>query len=61
VDPASPDQMAEAVVRLATEEGLRHQLINAGRKIAVARTPERFVSDVLAFFDRFEAVRRCWA
>lgn len=61
VDPTSPEQMAEAVMRLAREEGLRQKLIESGRKIALARTPERFVGDALTFLDRFEAVRRCWA
>jgi len=61
VDPTSPEQIADAVVRLATEEGLRQKLADAGREIALARTPEMFVSEVLAFLDRFEAVRRCWA
>jgi glycosyltransferase involved in cell wall biosynthesis len=60
-EPTSPEQMAEAVVRLASEEGLRARLVDAGRKIAQARTPEGFVRDALAFLDRFEAVRRCWA
>jgi glycosyltransferase involved in cell wall biosynthesis len=61
VDPTSPEQMTEAVVRLASENGLRARLVDAGRKIAKARTPEGFVRDALAFLDRFEAVRRCWA
>jgi glycosyltransferase involved in cell wall biosynthesis len=61
VDPASPDQIAQAVMRLASEEGLRQILTAAGRKIAGARTPEGFVTQALAFLDRFEAVRRCWA
>jgi glycosyltransferase involved in cell wall biosynthesis len=61
VDPTSPDQMAEAVMRLASEEGLRQKLTAAGRKVARARTPEGFVTQALAFLDRFEAVRRCWA
>jgi glycosyltransferase involved in cell wall biosynthesis len=61
VDPTSPEQMTEAVVRLASENGLRQKLVDAGRKIAQARTPEGFVRDALAFLDRFEAVRRCWA
>jgi glycosyltransferase involved in cell wall biosynthesis len=61
VDPTSPDQMAEAVMRLASEDGLRARLVDAGRTIAKARTPEGFVGDALAFLDRFEAVRRCWA
>jgi glycosyltransferase involved in cell wall biosynthesis len=61
VDPTSPEQMTEAVVRLASENGLRARLVDAGRKIAQTRTPEGFVRDALAFLDRFEAVRRCWA
>jgi glycosyltransferase involved in cell wall biosynthesis len=61
VDPTSPEQMTEAVARLASENGLRARLVDAGRKIAKARTPEGFVRDALAFLDRFEAVRRCWA
>jgi glycosyltransferase involved in cell wall biosynthesis len=61
VDPTSPEQMTEAVVRIASENGLRARLVDAGRKIAQTRTPEGFVRDALAFLDRFEAVRRCWA
>jgi len=61
VDPAAPEQIAEAVVRLATEEGLREKLTSAGRKIAQGRTPQGFVEGALAFLDRFEAVRRAWA
>lgn len=61
VDPTSPEQIAQAVLRLAGEEGLRRNLIDAGREIAQARTPQGFVTEALAFLDRFEAVRRCWA
>jgi glycosyltransferase involved in cell wall biosynthesis len=60
VDPTSPEQIAEAVVRLGREEGLRQNLIDAGTKIAQSRSPEGFVGGALAFLDRFEAVRRCW-
>ena len=61
VDPTSPEQIAEAVMQLANENGLREKLIDAGKKIAQARTPQGFVRGALAFLDRFEAVRRCWA
>ncbi len=60
VDPTSPEQIAEAVMQLVNENGLREKLINAGKKIAQARTPQGFVENALAFLDRFEAVRRCW-
>jgi glycosyltransferase involved in cell wall biosynthesis len=60
VDPTSPEQIAEAVMQLANENGLREKLIDAGKKIAQARTPQGFVRGALAFLDRFEAVRRCW-
>lgn len=61
VDPASPEQIADAVIRLDSEQGLRERLTGAGRKIASARTPQGFVAEALAFLDRFEAIRRCWA
>ncbi|HLG83156.1 MAG TPA: glycosyltransferase family 1 protein [Bradyrhizobium sp.] len=61
VDPTSPEQIADSVLRLAREQGLRQNLIDAGAKIAEGRTPEGFVNEALAFLDRFEAVRRCWA
>jgi glycosyltransferase involved in cell wall biosynthesis len=61
VDPRSPDEIAQAVVRLQDENDLKPRLVEAGRKIALDRTPEGFVIDALAFLDRFEAVRRCWA
>lgn len=61
VDPASPEQIAGAVMHLAREEGLRGRLIEAGQRIASARTPEGFVGKALDFLDQFEAVRRCWA
>lgn len=61
VDPTSPERIADAVMRLASENGLRGKLVDAGRKIAQDRTPQAFVQSALAFLDRFEAVRRCWA
>jgi glycosyltransferase involved in cell wall biosynthesis len=61
VDARSPDEIAQAVIRLQDEKDLKPRLIEAGRKIALGRTPEGFVTEVLAFLDRFEAVRRCWA
>jgi glycosyltransferase involved in cell wall biosynthesis len=60
VDPTSPEQIADAVMRLASEEGLREKLVGAGKRIAQGRTPQGFVEGALAFLDRFEAVRRCW-
>jgi len=60
IDPASPEQIADAVMRLATEQGLPDKLLKAGKMIAKSRTPEGFVDKALQFLDRFEAVRRCW-
>jgi len=60
-DPTSPEQIADAVMRLASENGLRGKLIDAGKRIARERTPQGFVASALVFLDRFEAVRRCWA
>jgi glycosyltransferase involved in cell wall biosynthesis len=61
VNPASPEGIAQAVIRLQDEKELKPKLIEAGQKIALERTPQGFVTEVLAFLDRFESVRRCWA
>ena len=61
IDPKSPRQIADAIIRLQDDETLRSHLVGAGRKIAENRRPEAFVEKSLTFMDQFEAVRRCWA
>jgi glycosyltransferase involved in cell wall biosynthesis len=61
IDPKSPRQIADAVIRLENDKGLRSRMIEVGRKLAAERKPETFVEKALAFMDQFEAVRRCWA
>jgi len=61
IDPKSPREIADAIIRLQDDEVLRSRLVDAGHKIAEHRKPEIFVKKSLAFMDQFEAVRRCWA
>ena len=61
IDPKSPREIADAIIRLQDDEGLRSRLVDAGRKLAAERKPETLVEKSLAFMDEFEAVRRCWA
>lgn len=60
VPPTESARVAEAVRRLE-DAALREELIERGRTRAEALTAESFVRGVLAFFDEFEQVRKCWA
>lgn len=57
VAPTKPEEIADAVLRLPAE---RDELIRRGRIRARASTPRDYVASVLAFFDEFAPVRRCW-
>lgn len=59
VEPQDAAGVAEAV-RSLRDDGVRASLVDAGRQLAAERTPERYVSGVLDFFDEFEDVLRCW-
>jgi glycosyltransferase involved in cell wall biosynthesis len=59
-DPAVPDELARAIARVAAEPGLREALVARGRARAARFTPADFARGLLAFVDRFEAVRACW-
>ena len=61
IDPKSPRQIADAIIRLQDDEELRSRLVDSGHKLAVERKPESFVEKSLAFMDHFESIRRCWA
>jgi glycosyltransferase involved in cell wall biosynthesis len=60
VEPADPAQIAEAVRSLHDTPNLRAELIRRGRERAARWTGRDFVRGVLAYLDRFDAVRRCW-
>jgi glycosyltransferase involved in cell wall biosynthesis len=60
VDPSSPDQIAEAILRLHRDQKLRSDLIARGRERATHWTADEFVKGVFKIFDDFEPIRRNW-
>jgi glycosyltransferase involved in cell wall biosynthesis len=60
VDATKPEQIADAVVRLRREPGLRERLIRSGSARAQLHTTADFVRGVDQWLDEFEGVRRCW-
>jgi hypothetical protein len=47
-------------VRDLEDGGVRAPLVEAGRALAIERTPRNYVDGVLGFLDEFEATRRLW-
>jgi glycosyltransferase involved in cell wall biosynthesis len=58
VDPTSVDEIAQAITRVLTDEGLRTRLVSAGRERPQAFTWERCARGTLASWQRALADRR---
>jgi glycosyltransferase involved in cell wall biosynthesis len=61
LDPTSPEDWSQAVVRLRQDADLRQSLIAKGRKRAQRNSPQDFTRELLALFDEFALYRRTWA
>jgi glycosyltransferase involved in cell wall biosynthesis len=59
-DPTKPAAIAEAIARVVTDEQLRAQLIERGKKRAASWTGREFVGGIFKIFDAFAAQRCCW-
>ena len=59
-DPTKPAAIAEAIARVISDELLRAQLIERGKRRAAAWTSREFVHGVFEMLDAFEAQRCCW-
>lgn len=60
VAPEDPRQLAAAILQLERDTDLRATLIERGRERSARWSGNDYVASVLAFFDDFTAVRRCW-
>jgi glycosyltransferase involved in cell wall biosynthesis len=60
VNPAKPELLAAALVRLHADPGLRADLIERGRIRAQTQTPDRFVEGMLAILDELAPVVHTW-
>ncbi len=60
VGPTKPEEIAEAVRRLHSDEALRATLTARGHARARRFTGEDFVASVFEWLDEFAPIRHCW-
>ncbi|MDH3976582.1 MAG: glycosyltransferase family 4 protein [Deltaproteobacteria bacterium] len=60
VDPGSPEQIANAIISLYRDEGLRETLVQRGLKRSAKWTCDDYIKSVFSILDEFEPIRRCW-
>ncbi len=60
VNPVDENQIAEAVIRLESNQSLRRGLVERGRLRAEKWTARDYVRAVMQIIDDFEPIRRCW-
>jgi glycosyltransferase involved in cell wall biosynthesis len=59
-DPADPADIAQAILAVHRDRGLRAELIRRGREVVAVRSPRAYVEQVCRILDDFVAIRRCW-
>jgi glycosyltransferase involved in cell wall biosynthesis len=60
VDPGDETAMAQAILRLRDEPGLRDTLVKRGADRATAWSADDYVNQVMELAKTFETIRRCW-
>ena len=60
VRPESPDEIANAVVRLRQDKSTRELLRERGKQRACSWTGADYIRGVFSMLDEFESIRRCW-
>jgi glycosyltransferase involved in cell wall biosynthesis len=61
VDGLNTEEVAQAVMRVYSEDELRRELIGKGLRRGASWTGEHYVKSVIGILDEFESVRRCWS
>ncbi|CAN4273356.1 RfaG Glycosyltransferase [Methylophilaceae bacterium] len=59
-DPKTPQDIAEKIYQLYSDDNLRRQLIIKGHQRAESWTPNDFVKGIFMIADGFSAIRRNW-
>jgi glycosyltransferase involved in cell wall biosynthesis len=59
-DPKDPQDIAEKIYQLHSDENMRSRLIERGRSRAASWTPDDFVRGVFRIADDFSPIRRNW-
>lgn len=61
VDPLSEEEIAQAVLRLHDEKGVRQALVLKGRERVQRLASRDYAHDVIRLCDEFARYRRCWS
>jgi glycosyltransferase involved in cell wall biosynthesis len=59
-DPTDPADIARAILNVHRDLRLRSQLVQRGKEIASARSPQAYVEQICRILDAFAPIRRCW-
>jgi glycosyltransferase involved in cell wall biosynthesis len=59
-NPADPVDIARAILNVYRDLRLRAQLVQRGKEIASARSPQAYVEQICRILDAFAPIRRCW-
>jgi len=59
-NPADPADIAQAILAVHDDAGLRSELIRRGREVVATRSPRAYVEQICRILDDFEPIRRCW-
>lgn len=59
-DPTNPLHIADCMLTIYRDPGLRVRLINNAYQLASIRSVDSYMAIMNSFFDRFSAIRRCW-
>jgi glycosyltransferase involved in cell wall biosynthesis len=59
-DPADPVDIARAIMNVHRDHGRRAELVQRGKEIASARSPQAYVEQICHILDGFAPIRRCW-
>jgi glycosyltransferase involved in cell wall biosynthesis len=59
-DPTNPADIADKILAIRSDPGLRKKLTTEGRQIAQSRSPQRYIAQIDEILTGFAAIRECW-
>jgi glycosyltransferase involved in cell wall biosynthesis len=59
-NPADPADIARAIMNMYRDLRLRAELVQRGKEIARARSPQAYVEQICQILDALAPIRRCW-
>ena len=60
VDPDSPEDIADAILVLQSDSGLREKLVSEGKQALTGKSPDDYARQMIGHLDRFEKLSSNW-